>query len=52
VLIMTPSAIAGAWVGVVAGQRAPPIAIRIATLALAAFVTVAFFVRAYGPHGG
>jgi uncharacterized membrane protein YfcA len=50
VLIMAPAAIAGAWLGVAAGKRAPPIAIRIATIALAAFVTVAFFVRAYGPH--
>jgi uncharacterized membrane protein YfcA len=50
VLIMAPAAIAGAWLGVVAGKRLPPIAIRIATIALAAFVTAAFFVRAYAPH--
>jgi len=49
VLIMAPAAVAGAWLGVVAGKRAPPIAIRVATIALAAFVTVAFFVRAYAP---
>jgi uncharacterized membrane protein YfcA len=50
VLVMAPAAIAGAGLGVVAGKRLPPIAIRLATIALAAFVTVAFFVRAYAPH--
>jgi uncharacterized membrane protein YfcA len=50
VVIMAPAAIAGAGLGVVAARRAPPIAIRIATIALAAFVTAAFFVRAFGPR--
>jgi uncharacterized membrane protein YfcA len=49
VVIMAPAAIAGAWVGVQFGRRMPASYIRIATLALAAFVTVAFFVRGYGP---
>jgi hypothetical protein len=47
VLFMAPGAIAGAAAGVALGKRLPPLAIRIATIALAAFVTVAFFVRAY-----
>ena len=46
-LFMAPGAIAGAGLGVVLGKRLPPLWIRIATIVLAAFVTVAFFVRAY-----
>ncbi len=46
-LVMAPAAIVGAGIGVLAGKRLPPLAIRLATIALAAFVTVAFFVRAY-----
>lgn len=48
VLVMAPAALAGSWVGVMAGKRLPPLAIRIATIALAAAVTVSFFIRGYG----
>ncbi|WP_244850871.1 sulfite exporter TauE/SafE family protein [Caballeronia sp. SL2Y3] len=46
---MLVAAIAGGYSGAQLGRRAPPGAIRAGTLLLSAGITIAFFVRTYGP---
>jgi uncharacterized membrane protein YfcA len=46
---MLVAAIAGGYSGAQLGRRAPPGAIRAVTLLLSAGITIAFFVRTYGP---
>jgi hypothetical protein len=47
-LAMLTGAVIGGYGGAQIGRRAPPRIIRAGTLLLAAFITVLFFVRAYG----
>ena len=47
ILAMAPAALAGGWLGAQAGRRLPAAWVRRATIALAACVTAAFFVRGY-----
>lgn len=47
VALMAPAALAGGWLGVQFGRRMPAAWVRVATISLAALVTVAFFVRGY-----
>lgn len=45
---MLIGAVAGGWLGALAGTALPPVAIRIWTLLITAATTAVFFVRAYG----
>jgi len=45
---MLIGAVAGGWLGALAGKALPPLAIRIWTLLVTAATTAVFFVRAYG----
>ncbi|MFT4055708.1 MAG: sulfite exporter TauE/SafE family protein [Novosphingobium sp.] len=47
VLILAPSAMVGGYLGAQLGARLPAAGVRAATLALAGFVTAAFFVKSY-----
>jgi uncharacterized membrane protein YfcA len=48
VAILAPSAMVGGYLGALLGIRLSPALVRAATLALAFFVTAAFFIKAYG----
>jgi uncharacterized membrane protein YfcA len=47
VLVLAPAALAGGYLGALIGLRLRPAHVRSATVAMAAAVTLAFFVRAY-----
>jgi uncharacterized membrane protein YfcA len=50
IALMAPAAFAGGWLGAQVGRNLPAVWVRWATIALAAFVTAAFFVRGYWPR--